>query len=518
MKLLSRLLIALAICLITIPILAVPAQANGEDEPYIRLSPSSGHPGEEVTVRGYNFDSDEDVDIWYYPNGTRTRVATDETDDDGDFRVDFTVPESCSGDHEVRASVDGERESADFTVEPGLEITPEEGPVGTTVTVKGTGFGEDEEDIEVRYYLTSSNYERVKRDITADEDGSWETTFTVPPSSKGTHKIDAKGDDSSLSDVEDAEFEIKPGISLSKSSGYVGDTITVTGSGFKNKEIGVKVTYGGVQVGSTITADEYGAWTISFDIPASTKGVHKIDASGSSTSAATISDKNFTVSPKMTLSPTEGHVGTTLTLSGSGFAGGKRVTITYDASETGTATTNDKGSFSDISFSVPKSIHGNHEVKATDAGGNSVTATFVMESEAPAKPMLNSPANGSRAGFIGKVTPTFEWSSNVTDPSGVSYSLQIAKSDNFTTPVVSVTGLSGSSYTLTEEQALPHGTYYWRVKAIDGAQNDSGWTTAYSFKSGILPLWACIVIIALIVVLIGALFYFFVGRRGRYYN
>ncbi|GAI24186.1 unnamed protein product, partial [marine sediment metagenome] len=140
----------------------------------------------------------------------------------------------------------------------------------------------------------------------------------------------------------------------------------------------------------------------------------------------------------------------------------------------------------------------------------------IMESDAPAKPTLSSPANASRIGIFGKQTATFTWSA-VTDDSGVSYNLQVAASANFTQVLISKEGLLEAGYTLTKEEALAYGTYYWRVKAIDGAQNDSGWTTtAYSFKSGFLPLWASIAIVALIVVLIGALVYLFVFRRGGY--
>jgi len=60
---------------------------------------------------------------------------------------------------------------------------------------------------------------------------------------------------------------------------------------------------------------------------------------------------------------------------------------------------------------------------------------------------------------------------------------------------------------------LPYGRYYWRVKAIDGAENGSGWTIPYSFKAGFLPLWAFITIVALLAVLIGVLVYFFAIRK-----
>jgi len=123
------------------------------------------------------------------------------------------------------------------------------------------------------------------------------------------------------------------------------------------------------------------------------------------------------------------------------------------------------------------------------------------------------PANSSRLGFITKQAPTFQWSA-VTDPSGVAYTWQIATDAGFVNLVVpEISDLTDNHYTLPEVQALPYGTYYWKVKAIDGAENDSGWTNYYSFKSGLLPLWAFVVIIALVVVLIAVLVYF--SRRKK---
>jgi len=116
-------------------------------------------------------------------------------------------------------------------------------------------------------------------------------------------------------------------------------------------------------------------------------------------------------------------------------------------------------------------------------------------------------------GLFGKQTATFTWSA-ATDDSGVSYSLQIGTSADFAQVLISKTGLTEVTYTLTGAEALGYGSYYWRVKAIDGAQNASDWTTAYSFKSALLPLWAFIAIVALIVVLIGSLVFVF-GIRKR---
>jgi len=519
MKLLPRLVIAFVVCLVAIALPAAPAQANGT---YITLSPSSGVPGEEATVRGYNLTADEWVDIYYYLNGDREWVDDVETAGDGDFRgVTFIVPESCTGAHDVRVYRGTSLQAVEeFTVEPGLIVDPEEGPVGTTVTVEGRGFAEDEEDIELRYYI-NGDYEVIEDDITANEYGSWETSFQIPPSTKGSHRIDARGDESRLSEVEDATFEVTPGISIDESSGSVGDNITMTGSGFAVDERDIKILFDGEAVVTDIRADDTGYWEESFEVPEMPTGEYSVTADGERTQKEDINELSFEIEPGIVLSPDEGHVGMNLTAAGRGFAANEDVDIMYEGSQVETAETNDKGSF-DASFLVPESKYGARQVKAEDAAENEATAIFTMESDPPDTPELISPPDGGRVGFVGRVRPTFEWS-EVSDDSGVYYSLQIATSENvtatgeFVDPIVSKEGLVGTNYTLEETEALSYDTYYWIVQAVDGAENESGWTAAHSFRAGLLPLWGFIVMIVSIVVLISALVYFFVIRKRVYY-
>jgi hypothetical protein len=106
--------------------------------------------------------------------------------------------------------------------------------------------------------------------------------------------------------------------------------------------------------------------------------------------------------------------------------------------------------------------------------------------------------------------------------SGVHYSLQIARSADVTAaglvaPIVSVTDIVGTNYTLDAAEALPYGTYYWVVQAVDGAENKGGWTAADSFRAGVLPLWAFIVAIVAVAAGIGCAVYFFVIRKRVYY-
>lgn len=522
MRLLSRLVIVLVVCLVAVALPAAPAQA-AEEKPYITLSPSRGVPGEEVTVRGYYFLSNEWVDIYYYLDTTdRIRVGeVQATSALISFTATFTIPESCKGSYNVFAAGDkGNSDYAGFTVKPGLTISPEEGAVGTIVTVEGHGFAEDEEDIELKYYL-NGNDETVKEDITADEDGWWRESFKIPTSARGSHKIDASGDDSRLYEVEDAHFEVTPGINIDKSSGMVGDTLTVTGNGFYAGERDIKILFAGEAVVTEIRADERGYWEEGFEVSEMPTDTYSVTAEGEWTKQRDIDALSFEIEPGIALSPDQGHVGMNLTVTGRGFAANEDVDIMYDDSQVKTATTDAKGSF-EVSFLVPESRHGERQVTAKDADQNVATANFTMESDPPPVPELISPPDGDRVGFIGRVRPTFEWS-EVSDDSGVYYSLQIATSENvtdtgeFVDPIVSVEGLVGTNYTPEKTDALSYGTYYWIVQAVDGAENAGNWTAVYSFRAGLLPLWAFIAIIASIVVLIGAAVYFFVIRKRLYY-
>jgi hypothetical protein len=517
MRLLSLLAAILVISAVSVTLPAAPAQAA--DGPYVIVFPDDGVPGIEVRVRGYNFTANEWIDIYY--DGERIRMSEDvETNSDGDFYwVTFEVPESHAGDHIVLVEdEEGKDAYRSFTVEPGLTINPDEGPVGTTVTVEGHGFADEEENIELRYYPNGS-LEVVEEDIEADEDGWWQWSFEIPPSAQGRHEIDAEGDDSQDYDVEDAIFEVIPEISLDKSSGSPGESITMTGNGFEEDDRDITILFDEQEVATEIRADENGYWEASFDVPQMPTGEYSLTAEGELTKDA--EELTFEIEPDLVLSPDEGHVGMNLTVTGYGYAPDEDVNVTYDDIQLETGETDDNGSFN-VTVPVPESKHGAHNVTAKDDEGNSATATFTMESAAPDTPELISPPDAGRVGFIGRVTPSFNWS-EVSDDSGVYYSLQIATSDNVTStgefadPIFTVDGVVATNYTLEKEDALSYGTHYWIVQAVDGADNESEWTEPDSFRAGALPLWAFIVIIVAAVAGIGALVYFRIIRNRIYY-
>ena len=111
------------------------------------------------------------------------------------------------------------------------------------------------------------------------------------------------------------------------------------------------------------------------------------------------------------------------------------------------------------------------------------------DDEAPDAPVLTDPAEGSDTN---NPSPEFRWGS-VSDPSGVSYVLQVSPDQYFARLDVNEAGLTTSSFTpsvvLTQDQVGPQ-NIFWRVKAEDGSEtpgpNSSAFTTG-TFSLDFIP-------------------------------
>ena len=465
--------------------------------PSISISPDSGTVGESITVSGTGFtDSESDIEIIYDDSSVETDI---EADNDGSWSSSFIVPASEKGVHAIDASgsetLATDVEDVDFTIEPTITISPTSCGVGCAITVKGSGFDEDETSIKVFFDDTS-----VKTGITADSDGSWSTTFNVPTTYSGAHSIDASGSSTDADEIDDLDFTVVSGISIDTTSAYVGDVVNITGTGFGENETNIYVTFDGVNQGDKINADANGQWQASLSIPATVNGAHTVDAYGSTTPASSITDKDLTILAKITLNPTSGNVGDSVSIDGTGFTGSKTVVVTFGTTSVISDISSDSsGSFTGT-FSTPKGASGDIEVVAKDENNVSATSVFAVEETAPSIPQIKSPANEATAGFVGKTKVTFKWT-EVADPSGVSYDIQVATDPDFKDMVFEHTGLTTAEYKSTDAEALPKGQYYWRVRAIDGANNASDWTATTQFKSGLLSSTAIVIILSILVVI-----------------
>jgi hypothetical protein len=116
-------------------------------------------------------------------------------------------------------------------------------------------------------------------------------------------------------------------------------------------------------------------------------------------------------------------------------------------------------------------------------------------------PKIISPEKDGTSGFIGDARVDFKWG-DVTDPSGISYDIQVASDPNFNAVIFQYTGLPTAEYKSKEKEVLPFGEYYWRVRAVDGASNTGEWTPATHFKAGLISLGTFIIIIVVLIVVL----------------
>jgi len=538
-KILQVLVVAVTLTLL---VMALPTTTALAKET-LTLSPSKGVIGDEIDVTGSGYDPGDriyiyfssqkadvdddisDLDVWVEVDTARASFVLE---GGGHITGSFEVPDEITDGYDTEKVIGGdyfvyttERQEGrilakeEFTVVGIAEIDPTEGPVGTGVEIRGKGF-EDEEYIDVFY--DGEEIEIVDGDNKTDGNGEFRLTITIPESIAGTHTITVEVDE----DEGQTKFTVEPRIDISDTSGRIGNKVTVTGTGFGDS-ISVAVSFGGDRVANGET-DDKGNFSVTFYIPAVGKGTYVVgvedEAGNTGDKYSFIVQSDISVS-SVTSQASPGHVGMDMTISGTGFVPSHEITITY-ASTPVVFTTSSKndGSFS-FTFKIPKSAPGSHAVTATD-GTNSMEVAFFMEEGAPPIPQPLEPEMDT----IPERPVKFEWC-GVTDPSGVTYTLQIAKDKNFTDIVLEKEGLTKSEYTMTQtedeklESTEDVDGYWWRVRATDGASNMSSWSGTKSFVVGAvgsiitIPDWAKYLLGA-----VGGSLLFFIGlllarRKGK---
>ncbi len=469
----------------------------------ISLGAKKGMVGSEVAIQGNGFDPRETgIKIIYNNSEAASGI---EANSGGSWLYTLKIPASSKGNHTVSASgattPSTEIKDQIFSVAPSLSINPNSGWVGRVVTVSGAGFGSGETNIAVIYDDLV-----VKTNISADLNGSWQSSFSIPASSKGTHKVDAKGATTVLEDVPDTVFTVSPGIKVEQASGRLGDiirtgdTLYVNGFGFQENETDIKVTFDDAQAVGGITADAHGSWSTQFTVPASTKGEHVVGSFGDATRADDVSQYIVVITPEAAINPVSGSVGENTLLTGSGFGANQALTITYDSKQVeSSATTDGKGSFS-TSFKPPSSSAGSHLITVSDGTQAVASTTFTIESIAPAAPSPVSPAAGTKIGLFENKPIEFKWSV-VEDSSGISYSFEMSRNSDFSGSVVRKEGLAQPEYTMQSGEKPQAGDYFWRVKAVDLAGNAGDWSQSQFISFTGFDYWPIIGVIAGLVVI-----------------
>lgn len=124
-------------------------------------------------------------------------------------------------------------------------------------------------------------------------------------------------------------------------------------------------------------------------------------------------------------------------------------------------------------------------VRSEDRAGNvadwSAAWRIMIDATPPPIPSPVSPADGSS---ISNRTPLLDWS-DVSDPNGVKYTVQLDDSSTFSSPNLSVSNLTESQRQVTT--SLAEGVWWWRVRATDNLGNQSAWGGPWSFRVDVTP-------------------------------
>ncbi|MEW5767582.1 MAG: Ig-like domain-containing protein [bacterium] len=96
-------------------------------------------------------------------------------------------------------------------------------------------------------------------------------------------------------------------------------------------------------------------------------------------------------------------------------------------------------------------------------------------------PILVTPANRDTIDYN---RPQFDWEP-ISDRSGVEYTLQVAATPDFASPLINRSEIKESIFESPFE--LSEGVYYWRVEAFDSAANQKNWSVTFTFTIDQLP-------------------------------
>ncbi len=494
-------------------------------EPEITLDISAGNIGTAVNIAGAGFYSERLVTIHYH-NRIVEQVGTEMTSPIGEFSYRFIIPTSPAGKHMITAeNVEGNSASAEFEVVPSTTLSQASGAVGALLTVRGTGFE----------YNSMVSIQLGNREVASpktDQYGSFEVTFNIPNLKPDTYNIKAIDE---VNNIHRIDFTITAGASLDQNTGAVGALLTVSGNGFKPNET-VNISYDNSPI-ATAPTDNDGAFESAFRVPQSSGGSHLI----TTTDGSITRQLTFTVESDAPPEPMPALPVNMSTTKSQVYLDWEEVVdpsqpVTYclqiasdqnfaDIVVEKTGLTRSEYTLSEEERLSTKEEYSHYfwRLKAVDSAINQSEWSTPWSFSIPA-PMTPAPLLPETDTRPETKQIRFDWHDVTGLNQPVTYNLQVADDESFTTVILDKTGLTQSEYTLTEEEELKavkqEAPYYWRVKAIDGAENESRWSVPRPFYVGFSfapPGWLLYTLIVLGVILL-AILAFWLGRRTAYYH
>jgi hypothetical protein len=371
--------------------------------PTVTITPASGSVGSTVTISGSGFATSSTLSVKFDGALQVTNPISVTSSSSGTFTCTFSVPSSVAGIHTIQVTdALGNSGTTSYVVTVPtytLTVTSDASTyaIGAQVTISGLLTATTNSPaagyligIKVTDPLGGTEYTTI---VTTNSAGTYTITFlsilginqptgaytiTATASSNGNQIATASTTYTVTSSPQST-------IILEPTSGIVGKTIKVTGSGFANS-VAITVRFDGVSLTTTpatVTSSSSGNFICYFSVPNYLPGAHTVQAIDSTHSATA----TFTITvPTVTITPASGSVGSTVTISGSGFASSSALSVKFDGTlqttNPSTVTSSSSGTFT-CTFIVPSSVAGAHTIQVTDGSSNSATAVYTITTITP---------------------------------------------------------------------------------------------------------------------------------------
>ena len=418
----------------------------------LSLSPSEGNPGDKIDVVLRDFPANEGI-ISITLAGASDPLCTNcgTTNASGGESIEVTIPNVPLGTRFLEVTVDdgtadGVKEDTDLSVGGASVLaTPTLVIPNQRVNLTGSGFSRrvgNDPDVMITSItiggdmvtLPTSEEQRV-----VDSGGTWSMAVDIPL----TDGTVAGGDQvltvtDSLNRVGQATLEFKErSVSVSPETGKIDSTVTITGENFPGlndegvRNIRVTVSYGGGLESEDVEPDVNGRWQTQITVPdnvtiPSTNSV-RVSFPVPGGTPETSNFRHQVPAATISLSPTAGPEGSTVTLMGSGFNRFRPYTsITVGnipLTVTPVPTTDRNGNLS-FSFQIPGIDSGTHNV-VLKVGEVTASSTFSVSDatgvigadtasvDAALEPLLTA-GTLDRVFYFNNATKAWQW--HIVDP------------------------------------------------------------------------------------------------------
>jgi hypothetical protein len=416
------------------------------DEPTVVLTPTSGSVGSNLTANGSGFAPSAPISLLF--NSTQIsscELGSLETDAHGNFSCRFSVPAFPFGEQTVLANDTVHNGSAFFEIEGNLTLLPPRGSVGETIQLVGSGLPSDAGS------LLSWNSTTDLCSGTTEPNGSFDCSFSVPPSFGGPHEINL----TVASSLFETTFDVHPSAELSADEAQVGDTITATGNGFSSRSNSTSIEWDHGNPSCVRMTPVSGEVSCALRVPTQPGGEHNVTFNQSLGSHEYYEiNESLNVSAYLDADPDSGLVGTAVTLSGNGFGSSTTYTACLQSTDdaycpTGTSfSTSSNGTIRANSiFDIPSRDPGVYYLVVSLNQRVLGNATFAVTRAAvnltPVDGLVGSSVSIAGSGFVADTyynycfqassaacpadSPSFESNSTggTTPPSGVAPSLAV---------------------------------------------------------------------------------------------